>query len=93
MVVRMTKMITRTLSQNPNELFAESREDRRAHHQRKPDDNLNEFFGSSQGRNSQGTVGAAPNEPQKKSEVAESKDEPKSPSHGQCPQITSRFRW
>ena len=47
-----------------------------------PDDNLDEYFGLSQDRNSQGTANVTPTETPKKSEGAKSKDDPKSSSHG-----------
>ena len=44
-----------------------------------PDDNLDEYFGLSQDKNSQETADVTPTEPPKESEGIESKDEPKHP--------------
>ena len=45
-----------------------------------PDDNLDEYFGSSQGQNNQGTTDVTPTETPKKSEEAKLKNDPKSSS-------------
>ena len=47
-----------------------------------PDDNLDEFFCSSQDKKSQEATDVTPTNLPKKSKVTESKDEPKSLSHG-----------
>ena len=47
----------------------------------KPDDNLDEYFGLSQGQNSQETVDVTPMETPKKSEEAKLKNDPDSSSH------------
>ena len=44
-----------------------------------PDDNLDEYFASSQDKNSQGTADVTPTETPKKSEGAKSKNDPKVP--------------
>ena len=46
-----------------------------------PDDNLDEYFGSSQGQNSQGTADVTPTETPKRSEGAKSKNDPEGSSH------------
>ena len=46
-----------------------------------PDDNLDEYFGSNQSQNSQGTADAAPTETPKKSEGEKSKNDPEGSSH------------
>ena len=47
-----------------------------------PDDNLDEYFGSSQAQNSQETADVTPTETPKKSEEAKSKNDPDGSSHG-----------
>ena len=47
-----------------------------------PDDNLDEYFGLSQDKNSQGTADVTPTETPKKSEGTKLKDDPKDSSHG-----------
>ena len=47
-----------------------------------PDDNLDDYFGSSQDKNSHETADVTPTEPPKKSEETKSKDDHKSSSHG-----------
>ena len=46
-----------------------------------PDDNLDEYFGSSEGQNSQEAADVTPTETQKKSEEAKSKNDPDDSSH------------
>ena len=58
-----------------------------------PDDNLDEYFSSSQDKNSQDTADVTLTEALKQSEEAESKEGAQNFQPWKCQQVTSRFRW